>query len=64
MRTARHREQDVLSDLRPTRPRTNANGFNKYDPSFVYRYRRVSDRLATVENLIALASIYGQRAQQ
>jgi hypothetical protein len=46
---------------RPTRARPDENGFNKYDPNFVYRYRQVRD--LTQGELIALGSFYLQAAR-
>ena len=45
----------------PTRARPDENGFNKYNPDFVYRYRQVRD--LTQRELIALGSFYLQAAR-
>jgi hypothetical protein len=49
------------ADLRPKVRKTPLGGFNKYDPDFVYRYRRLPIH-TPVERIIDLAVVYGQAA--
>jgi hypothetical protein len=49
------------ADLRPKVGKTPLDGFNKYDPDFVYRYRRLPIH-TPVGRIIGLAVIYGQAA--
>jgi len=48
-------------DLRPEGGKTPLDGFNKYDPDFVYRYRRLPTH-TPVGRIIDLAVVYGQAA--
>jgi hypothetical protein len=49
-------------DVRPKNARVPADGFNKYDPDFVYRYRLLPQD-ATVSQFVELAVAYGKAAQ-
>jgi len=49
-------------DCRPKRPRIAPDGFNRFDPGFIYRYRLVPD--VTVQQFVELAMTYSHRATQ
>jgi hypothetical protein len=55
---------DVLgcadADVMPRRVRVPPDGFNKYDPDFVYRYRLLPD--VTVSQFVDLAVAYSKAA--
>lgn len=48
------------ADVMPKRARTPPDGFNKYDPDFVYRYRRLPE--VTVRQFVDLALAYSAAA--
>ena len=48
------------ADVLPTRARVPMDGFNKYDPDFVYRYRQI--RHVTVSQFLDVAVTYSKLA--
>jgi hypothetical protein len=50
----------TAAECRPTRSRTGPDGFNHFNPDFVYRYRLLLD--VTVEQFVDLAVCYSHRA--